>query len=390
MNSQKVWAVVAGGGTGGHAVPAVAIGRALVGRGHPADSIHFVGSQRGIERRLVPAAGFEITLLPGRGIVRRFSWSNVGAAAGLLSAVAKATRLLTRLRPAVVISVGGYASAACSVAAISLRIPLIVAEQNAVPGLVNRLAGRFARACAVSFPDTPLPRAVVTGNPVRPEIRGADRSPEGRRAARASLGIPEGSRVVAVAGGSLGARRINQATVDLARLWKDRGDVAIRHVAGERDFEMVRDAAGDLAQSPSESPASPLPVPVPGSSGSLVYQVVRFEDRMDLLLSAADIAVQRAGGSVAELTAVGVPSILVPLPAAPGDHQTLNAQRLVQAGAAVMVPDSEFDAQRLAAELERLLFDQEALEEMAAAARAVAFPDAADSVAALAEQHARG
>lgn len=369
-------------------MPAVAIGRALVGRGHPADSIHFVGSQRGIERRLVPAAGFEITLLPGRGIVRRFSWSNVGAAAGLLSAVAKATRLLTRLRPAVVISVGGYASAACSVAAVALRIPLIVAEQNAVPGLVNRLAGRFARASAVSFPDTPLPRAVVTGNPVRPEIRSADRSPEGRRTARASLGIPEGSRVVAVSGGSLGARRINQATVDLARLWKDRGDVAIRHVAGERDFEMVRDAAGDLAELPSELPASP--VPVPGSGGSLVYQVVRFEDRMDLLLSAADIAVQRAGGSVAELTAVGVPSILVPLPAAPGDHQTLNAQRLVQAGAAVMVPDSEFDAHRLAAELERLLFDQEALEEMAAAARAVAFPDAADSVAALAEQHARG
>lgn len=386
MNSQKVWAVVAGGGTGGHAVPAVAIGRALVARGHPADSIRFVGSQRGIERRLVPAAGFEITLLPGRGIVRRFSWSNVGAAAGLISAVAKATRLLTRLRPAVVISVGGYASAACSVGAVALRIPLIVAEQNAVPGLVNSLAGRFARACAVSFPGTPLPRAVVTGNPVRPEIRGADRSPEGRRAARASLGIPEGSRVVAVVGGSLGARRINQATVDLARLWKDRGDVAIRHVAGERDFETVLDAASNLAVSASASPASPAS----GSAPGLVYQLLQFEDRMDLLLSAADIAVQRAGGSVAELTAVGVPSILVPLPGAPGDHQTLNAERLVQAGAAVMIPDSELDAPRLAAELERLLFDQEALEEMAAAARAVSFPDAADSVAALAEKYARG
>ena len=395
--------MVAGGGTGGHAVPAVAIGRALVARGHPPDSIHFVGSQRGIERRLVPAAGFEITLLPGRGIVRKFAWSNVGAVAGLLAAIARATRLLVRLRPAVVISVGGYASVACAAAAVALRIPLIVAEQNAVPGLANRLAGRFARACAVSFPDTPLPRPVVTGNPVRPEILDADRSPRGRAAARASLGLPEGSRVVAVAGGSLGARRINQATVDLARLWKDRGDVAIRHVAGERDFEMVRDAAGDLAVSASAPQASPVvspqaspvvsPVvsPVEGSAQGLVYQVVRFEDRMDLLLSASDVAVQRAGAStVAELTAVGVPSILVPLPGAPGDHQTLNAERLVQAGAAVMVPDSEFDAHRLAAELERLLFDEEALKGMAAAARAVAFPDAADSVAALAEKHARG
>jgi UDP-N-acetylglucosamine--N-acetylmuramyl-(pentapeptide) pyrophosphoryl-undecaprenol N-acetylglucosamine transferase len=177
-----VWAVVAGGGTGGHAVPAVAIGRAIIDRGHPQASVHFVGSRRGIERRMVPDAGFEITLLPGRGIVRRLSWSNarsnVTAVAGLVSAVFRATWLLARLRPAVVVSVGGYASVPCVVAAVILRVPLIVAEQNAVPGLANRVAGRFARACAVSFPGTPLPRAVLTGNPVRPEILAADRSPE--------------------------------------------------------------------------------------------------------------------------------------------------------------------------------------------------------------------
>lgn len=376
MNRGNVWAVVAGGGTGGHAVPAVAIGRALVARGHPVDSIHFVGSQRGIERRIVPDAGFEITLLPGRGIVRKLAWSNVGAVAGLIAALAKATRLLARLRPAVVISVGGYASVACSFAAIVLRIPLVVAEQNAVPGLANRLAGRFARASAVSFPGTPLPRSVVTGNPVRPEILEADRSREGRANARASLALPEGSRVVAVAGGSLGARRINQATVDLARLWKDREGIAIRQVTGERDFDMVRDASGDLVS------AAP--------SQGLVYQVVRYEDRMDLLLSAADVAVQRAGAStVAELTVIGVPSILIPLPSAPGDHQTLNAERLVQAGAAVMIPDAELDGPRLAEALERILNDDDALNEMASAARALAYPHAADSVAALAEKYAR-
>ena len=376
MGTRSVWAVVAGGGTGGHAVPAVAIGRALVARGHRADSIHFVGSQRGIESRMVPDAGFEITLLPGRGIVRKLAWSNIGAVAGLISALAKAIRLLARLRPAVVISVGGYASAACSAAAVALRIPLVVAEQNAVPGLANRLAGRFARVSAVSFPGTPLPRAVVTGNPVRPEILEADRSPEGRAVARASFGLPEGSRVVAVAGGSLGARKINQATVELARLWRDREGVAIRHVAGERDFEMVRDASCDLASSTS--------------SRGLLYQVVRFEDHMDLLLSAADVAVQRAGAStVAELTAIGVPSILVPLPGAPGDHQTLNAERLVQAGAAVMIPDAELDASRLAEGLERILYDDDLLNDMASAARAVAYPHAADSVAALAEEYAR-
>ena len=386
----EVWAVIAGGGTGGHAVPAVAIGRALVDRGHPPQSIHFVGSQRGVERRLVPAAGFEITLLPGRGIARRLSWSNVGAVFGLASALFKATWLLVRLRPAVVISVGGYASVACSLASVVLRIPLVVAEQNAVPGLANRIASRFARASAVSFPGTGLPRAVVTGNPVRPEIVAADRSPAGRDAARQALGIPDGLRVVAVAGGSLGARRINDATMELAHLWKDKDGVALRHVAGDRDFDTMRAAASDLPAWSARSGETDSRGRDSTWWGGLFYQLVGFEDRMDLLLSAADVTVQRAGASTfSELTALGVPSVLVPLPGAPGDHQTMNARRLVEAGAAVMVPDNELDAVRLAAELERLLNNSELLEKMSSAARSFAFPNAADSVAALAEEHAR-
>lgn len=383
---RKVWAVVAGGGTGGHAVPAVAIGRALVERGHPPGSVHFVGSQRGIEGRMAPAAGFAITLLPGRGIARRLSWSNVGAVAGLLAAVVRATWLLLRLRPSVVISVGGYASVACSVAAVLLRIPLVVAEQNAVPGLANRLAGRFARVSAVSFPCTPMPKAVLTGNPVRPEILAADRTPAGMTAAREALGLPGDYRVIAVAGGSLGARRINEATLEFARMWKDRQGIAIRHVVGERDFEAVLASAVGLAQTSGHDPGSR-----PQGGPGLIYQLVRFEERMDLLLSAADVTVQRAGAStVSEVTVVGVPSLLVPLPGAPGDHQTVNAMRLVDAGAAVMVADSELNADRLAVELEALLDDPRRLEAMSRAARSLAFPAAADSVAALAEKYARG
>ena len=335
---------------------------------------------------MAPAAGFEITLLPGRGIARRLSWSNVGAVAGLVAAVVRATWLLLRLRPAVVISVGGYASVACSVAAVLLRIPLVVAEQNAVPGLANRLAGRFARVSAVSFPGTPMPKAVLTGNPVRPEILAADRTPSGMTAAREALGLPADYRVVAVAGGSLGARRINEATLEFARIWKDRKGIAIRHVVGERDFEAVVASAGGLAQT-SGHDAGSRPAGGPG----LIYQLVRFEERMDLLLSAADVTVQRAGAStVSEVTVVGVPSVLVPLPGAPGDHQTINAMRLVDAGAAVMVADSELNGDRLAVELEALLDDPRKLEAMSRAARSLAFPDAADSVAALAEKYARG
>lgn len=370
--AQPVWALIAGGGTGGHVVPALAIGRALVERGHPAASIGFVGSERGLERRMVPAAGFSLTALPGRGITRAWTWQNVGAVAGLLRAAARALSLVRRAKPKVVIAVGGYAAFACAWAAVMLRVPLVVAEQNAAPGLVNRIVGRFAAACAVSFEGTPLPKAVLTGNPVRPEILGVDRSPTGRQAARRALGLPPDRKVVLIAGGSLGARRINQAAIGLASSWKDRPGLAIRHVVGDRD----------LAEFSALAPALP--------EGGLVYQQVGFEQRMDLALAAADVSVQRAGAStVSEITAVGLPSILVPLPGAPGDHQTRNAQRLVEAGAAMLIPDRELEAGRLAAELDLLLQDDALLSAMSGAGLGLARPRAADDVARLAEEHAR-
>jgi UDP-N-acetylglucosamine--N-acetylmuramyl-(pentapeptide) pyrophosphoryl-undecaprenol N-acetylglucosamine transferase len=366
-----VWCVIAGGGTGGHAVPAIAIARALVQRGHDPSAIHFVGSRRGIEARMVPAAGFEITLLPGRGIVRRLSVDNIGAVIGLISAFFQAVVLIRRLRPSVTVAVGGYASAAAALASVIWRIPLVVAEQNAIPGLANRLAGRFARASAVSFEATNLPRAVVTGNPVRPEIVAVESSAAGKAEARRELDLPVDARVVAVAGGSLGARRINEATVELARLWATKTGICIRHVVGSRDFAEL-------------TARKPEPV-----DGGLVYDQVEFEDRMDLLLCAADVAVLRAGAStVAEITVVGVPAVLVPLPGAPGDHQTENARRLSAAGAAVLVPDSELDAARLDQELSRLLAADLERRRMSEAARHLGRPDAADRVAQLVEKYA--
>ncbi|MEO6121889.1 MAG: glycosyltransferase, partial [Acidimicrobiales bacterium] len=194
--------LVAGGGTAGHVVPALSVAVALVARGHPAGSLHFVGSARGQEAQLVPAAGFTVTLLPGRGIARRLTartmLANLGAVFGLCRAIAQAVVLVARRRPRVVLSVGGYASVPAAAAAVLLRRPLVLHEQNAVPGSANRLFARFARASAVSFEGTALPRAVLTGNPVRPEILAIDRSDAGRHAARAALGLPGGAVVVAV------------------------------------------------------------------------------------------------------------------------------------------------------------------------------------------------
>lgn len=367
----SAWALVAGGGTAGHVLPGLAVARALVDAGHPPDTIHWVGSQTGIEGRLVPEAGFGITLLPGRGIERRLSPSSVAATFNLARAVARAVGIVSRLRPAVVLALGGYASVPCALAAVRRRIPVVVCEQNAVPGAANRLVARFARAAAVSFPGTGLPRATVTGNPVRPEVLAVDRGRD-RESARRALGLPLERRVLAVFGGSLGARRINFALLSALERWAGRSDLAVRHVVGRRDWKVVQEAV------------PPLP------PGGVAYEPVEYEDRMDLVLAAADLAVCRAGATtVAELAVVGLPAVLVPLPGAPGDHQTANARHLAGAGAAVLVPDAELDGRRLADEVDTLLASPDRLVAMAEAAAASARREAAQQVAALVEQHAR-
>ncbi len=363
------YALVAGGGTAGHVLPGLAVARALVDRGHDASSIHFVGSERGLERTLVPAAGFDVTLLPGRGIQRRLTFENIAAAWGLARAVVKGVGIFRRRRPKVVLVLGGYASIACTIGAVIWRVPIVVMEQNARAGAANRLAGRFAKACAVPFVETDLPRSVVTGNPVRAEVLSIDRERD-RVAARNALGVSSDRTFVAVVTGSLGSRKVNEAVFAAVPKWSTRTDLSIRHVIGSRDWESVQ---GRLPE-----------------GDGLEYVAVRYEDHMDTVLAAADLLVGRAGGTtVAELAEVGVGGVLVPLPQAPRDHQTANAAALVRAGAAVLIPDAELDGDRLAAELLPLLDDPSKLERMGTAAHTLAQPDAADAVAELVERHAR-
>ncbi len=367
----RTWALIAGGGTAGHIVPGLAVANELVARGHEAATIHFVGASRGIEAELVPAAGFDITLLPGRGVQRSLTWDNVGAVIGLLRAAVRAVSLVRRRRPAVVLALGGFASVAVAVAAVLWRVPLVVADQNARAGAANRLVARFAAACAVPFPETDLPRAVVTGNPVREEILEVAAAHD-RDAARRELGLPLDRTVLVVFAGSLGARRLNGALYGAAERWSGRSDLAVHHVIGARDWESRPSIETD--------------------PGGLDYRAVRYETRMQLALAAADLVVCRSGGtSVAELAAIGVPSILVPLPIATRDHQTANAGPLVRSGAAVLVPDSELDTDRLVAEVDALLGGgPQRLSSMADAARALGRPDAAGAVADLVERHALG
>lgn len=363
------FALVAGGGTAGHVLPGLAVARALVELGHPQSSISFVGSERGLERTLVPDAGFDVTLLPGRGIQRRLTLANIAAVWGLLRAIAKGVGLVRRRRPAVVIVLGGYASVACTIGAVLWRVPIVVMEQNARAGLANRLAGRFAKACAVPFESTDLPRRVVTGNPVRAEVLAIDRVAD-RSAARDALGVDRDRMLIAVVTGSLGARKVNEAVFAAVPVWSERTDLAIRHVIGSRDWESVQDR-------------------LPETDG-LQYRAVRYEDHMDTLLAAADLLIGRAGGTtVAELAEVGLAGLLIPLPQAPRDHQTANAAELVAAGAAVLIPDAQLDGTRLVAEVAPLIDVPGRLAEMGDAAHTLAHADAARRVAVLVEEKAR-
>ena len=371
----RTWALIAGGGTAGHVLPGISIGREIVERGAPRQAVHFVGSSRGVETRLVVEAGFTLTALPGSGLHRSLTPSglvaNAAAAGQLARAFAEALLLLRRRKPAVVVGLGGYASVACGLAAALLRVPLVIAEQNAVPGLANRLLGRLATGAATAFEATELPRATWTGNPVRTEVLDADRA-AGRTAARAALGVDEGRRLVAVFGGSLGARTINDAVAGALGLWGDRRDLHIRHIAGRRDYQGVSSRLSS------------------NSERAVGYDLVEYEDDMATVYAAADLVVSRAGATtVAELAAAGVPAVLVPLPGAPDDHQTANARKLEAAGGAVLVGDAELDGARLVAEVDALLHDPGRLDSMAGAARSLARPDAALAVVDLLASCAR-
>jgi len=347
--------VITGGGTGGHVFPMQAIAEHLRDAGWAASELRLVGSARGQDRDILGAGEIALTTLPGRGLRR--SWrardliANARAALELVVALARATYDVARWRPAAVVSVGGYASFAVDSAAWLWRRPLILVDFDAVPGAVHRLFARYAVARCVAFSDD-APGVTVTGTPLRESIESVARDATARRVARAAFNPPieEGRLVIVVMTGSLGSTRVNRAVSDLARRWSTRGDLTIIHVSGRRDFAEVRAACPAL--------------------DGLDYRVVEFGDMAELW-AVADLAVCRSGAiTVGELAALAIPSVLVPLPGAPDDHQTKNARRLVDVGGAVMVSDASCTGENLAEVLEALL-DSETLSTMAEGAGSI-------------------
>ncbi len=376
--------VIAGGGTAGHTNPGIAVAQALVARGVPAEDVHFVGGERGNEGELVPAAGFTIDQLPGRGLARSVKPKaivrNVRALGGTASAMVQAWSILRRRSPRAVLCLGGYAAAPATVAALGLRIPIVVSEQNARASAVNRFASRVAASVAIPYPDTDI-EGVLTGNPIRAEFLDATAHTD-RAEARAALGLDADRRVVAAWGGSLGASSINRAVADLRRRWSDEGDLAIYHVVGRRDWADYASLANDEGGLDKDNlDKDNLDK---DNTAKLQFKAVEYENRMPLVLSASDIAVTRSGASSsAELAVAGLPAVMVPLPGAPRDHQWANAEELVSVGGAIRLQDRDLDGERLAEVLTPLLRDSARLATMAEAAKSVGRPDAADKVAEL-------
>jgi UDP-N-acetylglucosamine--N-acetylmuramyl-(pentapeptide) pyrophosphoryl-undecaprenol N-acetylglucosamine transferase len=342
--------VIAGGGTGGHLYPGIAVARELLAR-RPDAVITFAGTARGIESRVVPREGFQLDLLRSAGLKGASAPALARGVALLPLSALDAWRILSRRQPSLVIGVGGYSSGPVMLAAVARRTATLLLEQNAVPGLTNRLLARWVGSAAVTFESTMFffgRRGFVAGNPVRPEFFTTDSNEHG------PIGGPP--RVL-IFGGSQGAHAINMAMVAAAPRLAAAGGVEVTHQTGERDLDVVRRAYRDAG---------------------LEARVEPFLFTMDREMKHADVIVCRAGATtIAEFTAAGRAAILIPLPTAADDHQRRNAEVLVAAGAADLIEQKDLTGDVLAARLLALTGDADRRAAIAVAARRFAKPDAA-------------
>ena len=354
-------AILAGGGTGGHVIPALAIANELK-RSYGAELL-FIGTARGIENRLVPAAGYPLQLVRVGRLKNVSLMTRAKTAFDLPRALWDAGRVLNQFAPDVVIGVGGYASGPAMLAAVVKHIPTLAFEPNVVPGFANRVVARFVSAAAVHFEETAkyFRHGEVTGVPVRPAF--FEIAPK-----------RGGAPTLLVFGGSQGAHAINAAMLRCLRvLQREAPGIHILHQTGERDYndalaayQSLKDAAGEAAP-------------------RLTFEVFKFIEDMPAAFARADLLVCRSGAStVAEITAAGKPAIFVPFPRAADDHQRINAEALARHGAAVVVEESKLEGVWLAETIAALLPDSPRLQRMSRAARELAHPSAAHDIAAMA------
>lgn len=371
--------LLAGGGTAGHVNPLLALAAELRRR-DPATEITALGTEEGLEHRLVPDQGYPLAVVPRVPLPRRPSTAVLRLPGRLRAAVRAAEQAITRSRADVVVGFGGYVATPAYLAARRRGVPVVVHEQNARPGLANRLGARHAAAVAVTFPGTRLhgPGGVtVTGLPLRPEIcdlvaaRSADPA-AARRAGAAELGLDPDRATVVVTGGSLGAQRLNDTIAASASRLLATG-VQVLHLTGRGKSDSVTAALAELDPALAER-----------------YHVREYLERIDQAFAACDLVVARSGaGTVSELAALGIPAVYVPLPVGNGE-QRLNAAGVVEAGGGILVADEDFTPAWVAGHLVPLVEAPESLADMGRAAAAEGVRDGAARLAGLVQEAARG
>jgi UDP-N-acetylglucosamine--N-acetylmuramyl-(pentapeptide) pyrophosphoryl-undecaprenol N-acetylglucosamine transferase len=359
--------VIAGGGTGGHTSPGLAVAAVLRGRGI---ACAWIGSTRGIEARRVPEEGIPYHAISTGKLRRYWAWQNVtDLAVNVPAGLGQAWRLLRRLRPSVVLGTGGFVALPVAIAAAGLRIPLVIHEQTSVPGLANRVAARLARRVGVSWevslPHFPRAKTVLTGNPLRPELRRGS-----REAAIARFGLDPSLPLVYITGGAQGASRVNRAVGEVLETWLECAQVV--HQCGDNATTADRPWL--------EAQRARLTAPLARRYTVTPYVAGELGD----LYAATSLVVTRAGaGTLNECCQLGLPAIYVPLPGARGDEQMANARLVERAGGAVVLPQPELTPEKLVLTARDLLADPRRLKEMSDRARGLAVPEAAERLADL-------
>jgi UDP-N-acetylglucosamine--N-acetylmuramyl-(pentapeptide) pyrophosphoryl-undecaprenol N-acetylglucosamine transferase len=359
--------VLAGGGTAGHVNPAIAVAGSLTGA-----EVTFLGTERGVETKLVAGAGYPLKTIEVKGFDRSRPWTIAATGTKAVGAILQARRHLGDLGANVVVGMGGYVSLPACYAARSLKIPVVLHEQNIVLGLAHRACRGFAKRVAVSFEETLKSagrRSVYTGNPILPQLVRQD-----REAARVDgyrrFELDPTRKTLLVFGGSLGARSINEAAAGLATVWRDRADLQVLHITGSKDREMVSSRIAD--------------------TGDLIYRLASYVEEMGQAYAVTDLAICRGGATtVAEVCALGVPSLIVPYPHHRDQQQLKHGRALERRGAARVIEDAAATSESFARLAGEILTDEAALTTMGEAARSLGRPHAAVDLAAVIEEAAR-
>lgn len=356
--------IVTGGGTGGHIYPALAIAKGVLAS-DPMAQILYVGTRDGMEARLVPEAGIEFEGISGMGLPRRLSPDTIKALGKTVKALWEMKKILHRFHPDLVVGTGGYVSGPVVLTAALFNIPTLLHEQNALPGITNRILARFVRHVMLTFPESKKHFGVekkleIVGLPVRPEIGQVS-----REAGAKHFGLRPDRLTLLVTGGSRGARMLNQAMCVVLEHLAQRSDIQVIWATGKATYEETIDRLKKKGVSWQR----------PG------WRVLEYLQEMPEALACADLYIGRAGAaSLAELMVAGLPSILIPYPYAAENHQEHNAQSLLQGGAAQIILDSDLDGERLWKEVDGLISQPELLNKMGMAARVLAQPQALNKI----------